>query len=452
MTGRRESIDYLFERGATLPPPESESAKNLLSSAVTNRLSGLLDRLISTGVDLKARDGAGISLLHKAAMSSSTDIIAKLLKAGLFVSDADFFGWTPLHYAAEAGNREAADALLAAGAPIDVRTRDGRTPFDLAREWGRSAIAGLLAAKGADQSGPKFPVLTGNYLGQKFPGRTPEPFALGLVASRNSIHGNIVFSPDGTEAYWSVMDWGGDWAILESKIEEGRWSKPRRSPFSLPGVADDSPFISLDGKKLYFVSGRPLQRGGRGGKENIWVMERAGTGWSEPRPLPQTVNSLQGIHWSISVDSEGNLYLGSTAPGGAGLSDIYRAKFNNGQFGRPENLGPMINSPGGEFSPFITPDGNTLMFSNNAGLKRSLFISFRKPDGTWTKAKDLTGVVPYKNGGHCPQRTPDGKFLFYLDEIGGYSPFWIEAGFIEDLRKAAFSSSAEETSGSPRRK
>jgi hypothetical protein len=401
---------------------------------------------------LKARDAAGISLLHKAAMSSSADIIAKLLKAGLLVSEADLFGWTPLTYAAEAGNREAADVLMAAGASINVRTRDGRTPFDLARDWGRSEISVLLAAKGADQSGPKFPVLAGNYFGQKSPGRTPEPFALGIVASRNSFHGNIVFSPDGTEAYWSVMDWGGDWAILESKIEEGRWSKPRRAPFSLPGQGDDSPFVSPDGKNLYFVSGRPLQRGGRPGKENIWVMERAGTGWSEPRPLPQTVNALQGIHWSVSVDRQGHLYLGSTAPGGAGLSDIYCAKFTNGQFGRPENLGPMINGPASDFSPFISPDGNTLMFSGNADQKRRLFISFRKPDGTWTRAKDLAGIVPYKNGGHCPQLTPDGNYLFYLDEIGGYSPFWIEAGFIEDLRKEAFSSSVEETSGSPKKK
>lgn len=47
-----------------------------------------------------------------------------------------------------------------------------------------------------------FPKLTGPYLGQKQPGMTPEPFAGNISEVHTVLHSGIVFSPDGTEAYW----------------------------------------------------------------------------------------------------------------------------------------------------------------------------------------------------------------------------------------------------------
>ncbi len=51
----------------------------------------------------------------------------------------------------------------------DARTAAGQTAYDVARERGAEAAAGLLAEAGADTSGVRFPVLEGDYLGQKLP-------------------------------------------------------------------------------------------------------------------------------------------------------------------------------------------------------------------------------------------------------------------------------------------
>lgn len=66
-----------------------------------------------------------------------------------------------------------------------------------------------------------------------------------------------------------------------------------------------------------------------------------------------------------SLDPEGKfLYFSSDMPGGYGQSDLYRvAILDDGGFGKPENLGPHINTPGREMFPFLID--NRLYFSSD---------------------------------------------------------------------------------------
>lgn len=50
---------------------------------------------------------------------------------------------------------------------------------------------------------------------------------------------------------------------------------------------------------------------------------------------------------------------------GYGGYDLYITQFKNGYWGQPENLGPTINTPYDERSPFLCKDGRTLYFSTN---------------------------------------------------------------------------------------
>jgi ankyrin repeat protein len=449
--GAAPMVDLFLERGVAIPGPSDPIMAGLLDFSVKNGLAKLVNRLVSTGLNVLAKDDAGDSLMHKAATGGSPEIIDLFVKAGLSVSEADAIGWTPLHFAAEAGRLRAVEILLAKGAPLDARTTEGKTAFNLALEWKKKDVADFLAAKGADRSEPKFPVLAGPYMGQKLPRKTPELFARGIVAAKYAFHGGVSFSPDGQAAYWSVQNYGGAMASLESTIVDGRWTMPKPMSFVVLGQTDDVPFPSPDGRKLYFVSNRPLVKGGPGGKENIWVMERQGAGWADPQPLPPVINAMN-LHWQVSVDSRGNLYFGAREEGGQsfGLQDIFWSKFENGTYTKPENLGAVINGPGFEHSPFIAPDGSYLIFSKfdpQAGVD-SLFLSFRKPDGTWSRSRELNSVMRYRNRSMCPWVTPDGKYLFFAGIVAGENmPFWVEAGFIEDLRKAALLPSASEIVG-----
>lgn len=296
-----------------------------------------------------------------------------------------------------------------------------------------------------------FPVLKGPYLGQKPPGKTAEQFAMNVFDSKyQGFHSNIIFSPDGKAAYWQLNEGRGSrlQAIFESRYENGIWTKPQVAFFStlVRGGMDDAPFIAPDGKRFLFLSHRPIENGDKSEKCNIWIMERTEAGWSNPKPLPPIVNSLKGIHWMLSVDKRGNLYFGTweLREGGKTTGDIYCAKYENGQYTEPEKLGSEINVPGYNYSPFIAPDGSYLIYSRKEPAKpATLFICFRKSDGTWTKPRDLRHIIG-RGGmntdmlyGDCPIVTMDGKYLFFRDDLNGIlRPFWMEAGFIEELREA----------------
>ena len=269
-----------------------------------------------------------------------------------------------------------------------------------------------------------FPKLTGPYLGQKPPGMTPEPFARSIPLIHRFLHSGIIFSPDGKEAYWKP-DWNPKSPIMFSKVENGIWTLPRAASFSQPNQGDDSPFISPDGEKFFFLSQRAQKH-----KESFWVMRRTSQGWSEPEMLVEISDSFKFIHWQFSVDMEKNLYYGAGEKGDGKGGYIYCSKLINGKYGPPEKLGPEINEAGSyNYSPYIFPDGNTLLFTRNQN-PATLYVSFRKKDGHWSKAKEMNTILNCRS---ClnPFVTVDGKYLFYL--AGGY-PYWVSAKIIEELR------------------
>ena len=82
-----------------------------------------------------------------------------------------------------------------------------------------------------------------------------------------------------------------------------------------------------------------------------------------------------------SVNKNGDvLYFASDMPGGYGKSDIYFSVFSGGQWSKPFNLGPKINTEGNEFFPFISPDGVLYFASNGHGGLGGLDVYFSVPE------------------------------------------------------------------------
>jgi hypothetical protein len=264
-----------------------------------------------------------------------------------------------------------------------------------------------LAGPGAASDG--FPVLTGPYLGQKPPGRSPEIFAPGIVSSG---HGSVTISADGTEIYWA------DDRIYVTKLENGRWTEPRALPFSRPGDGDDGPKLSPGDRTLTFNSDRPRQPGDRR-RERVWRVERADGGWGDPRPLGPEVNDKH-LHWQVSVDPEGRLYFGSERSGSKGADDVFVAEPRDGGFAKPVSLGAAVNSEAHEGSPFVSQDGRYLIFLRDSDL----WVSFRGDDGLWKPSRRLG--TP--KGAVCPYVSPDGKYLFFLRFDGDATRiYWMDA-------------------------
>jgi ankyrin repeat protein len=433
--GKADFVDLLLERGAQVPESGERWGAGL-SMAATNGLTSLFRRL-SEGKEASSFLAVGPALLRDAAAGGSAAIVEGLIEKGFDPAGADRLGWTPLHYAARDGRTDAARILVAKGVPLDARTIMGQTAYNVALERKMEAVAAFLAEKGADKSDLRFPLLEGDYLGQKPPGNGSEVFGLGIMSSVWGLHSTAIFSHDGNEAYWAPMmtfpgtvySKGG---LLMMRRVDGRWTPPVWAPFSGPDFDDDVPFFSPDGTRLYFISRRPLPGETEAGGEKIWFVDRTASGWSEPRPLDPGVNAIDK-HWQFSVDGKGDIYFAGRAAGGLGGTDIYRARAIEGGYERPVNVGAPINAPGIDDTPFIAPDGSYLLFSREFDL----WASFRNDAGAWTEPVRLGPEVNSPSIELCPVVTADGKYLFFLSQRDGEShAYWARADIIEKARQA----------------
>jgi hypothetical protein len=269
--------------------------------------------------------------------------------------------------------------------------------------------------------------LTGEYLGQSLPAKQAVPFGLGTLNPIHQYHGTVTLTPDGNEIFWSAYPGNEGMSIFFAKKVNGKWTKPE--VFS----KGDVPFMSPDGQKLYFLANKQVPGGT---KEAIYVREKTDSGWSEPVELPEIVNAVPGIHWQVSVDGKGNLYFGALREGGTDLEDrrIYCSEYSDGQYGKPRIVESLKDVSA--FSPYIAPDGSYLIVTRQAGT-HDLILHFRKADGTWTRGIELAVYLGVE-GAFCSTVSPDGRILFFIRSLDGNDiPYWVDASFIQELRKKA---------------
>lgn len=145
--------------------------------------------------------------------------------------------------------------------------------------------------------------------------------------------------------------------------------------------------ITADGRQMYFTKCK--------GRCNIYYSRLEPNGrWGAPEMLPAPVNLPESSDKQPSVAPDGRtLYFTSDRYGGRGGYDIWQvSRQPDGQWGKPMNLGPTINTPGDEQTPFIHFDNRTLFFSSNfhPGLgDQDLFMSRREGRQGWSTPKNL---------------------------------------------------------------
>jgi outer membrane protein OmpA-like peptidoglycan-associated protein len=128
--------------------------------------------------------------------------------------------------------------------------------------------------------------------------------------------------------------------------------------------------ITIDNKHLYFAMMK--NEGGMQPNVDLYVCHAQtdvfNEEWSTISKLPPPVNDPKYWDSQPSIASDGvTLYFASDRPGGYGGIDLYVTKKDpkTGQWSVPENLGPGINTPKNEKTPFIHSDSETLYFSSN---------------------------------------------------------------------------------------
>ncbi|MPZ17610.1 MAG: hypothetical protein GEV06_06835 [Luteitalea sp.] len=222
-------------------------------------------------------------------------------------------------------------------------------------------------------------------------------FGPGHFSTDHQWEWRLTFSPSRLTAYWSVSDEsyppGSNVkvTIVTSHWRPSGWTPPTVAPFS-GAHTDIDPFITLDGRRLYFSSNRPVE-GEQRTETDLWVVHRTNRGWSPPVNLGPAVNS-PGNELYPSADLWGNLYFGSDREG---QWDIWRSSVRfDGSYRPAEKIGPGVNTDFWEFNPEISPDGRMLLFAS-AGRADSfgdvdLYVS-RLAHGRFGRAENLGACV-----------------------------------------------------------
>ena len=87
--------------------------------------------------------------------------------------------------------------------------------------------------------------------------------------------------------------------------------------------------------------------------------------WSEPLPFKLNSSEYSVGHPALSADGR-RMYFSSDMPGGYGGADVYRVdRMDDGIWGEPTNLGPVINTEANELFPFFQEEERVLFFASN---------------------------------------------------------------------------------------
>ncbi len=336
----------------------------------------------------------------------------------------------------------------------EYRDRQGLTPGQLLEEaLVKKGYAPVAHQIPGGLGWPTWRQTTGRILESLFPQaalsvagveRRPPPesaqiFGEGLMTTARTEHVTPSFSADGSLAIWSVWTRQGQ-RIEQVSFEGGVASAPRVLDF---GGRADGPYLSPSEDRLYFASQQGVTPGSEPRQDrDIWFVERQGGEWLAPRHLPPPVSSPESEIFP-SVARSGNLYflvLGEPKV-------YYRSRFENGKYLPRERLPDEINRGAHYSNIFVDPDERYLIFCSDrpGGYgDGDLYVTARRPDGTWGAARNLGPAVNSERLDRFPKLTPDGRVLLFArhtkNKGRGYGQgdfYWVDAAVVETALAAA---------------
>jgi Tol biopolymer transport system component len=277
-----------------------------------------------------------------------------------------------------------------------------------------------------------------NYLNQKAPGHVATVFAPGLLSTEALEHSAPAFSPDGKTVVWSVMKMPSyQICLLQMNYINDHWSAPHPPAFSDTTANEVYPNFSASGDTLFFSSNRIVPNSSFS-NQTIWFVKRTKDGWSKALPLDTTMYKKEIYASSMAANGSRYFVIG---PQGTMDWNI----FYTDHTGHINPMPSYINAKGYEDGPFIAPDESYLIFESDrpTGVESfiDLYISFRKKDSSWSEPVNMGPTINTQWAERFATVSPDGKYLFFGRNTGkGFDIYWMDAGIIDTLRKAAVKS------------
>ncbi|MCI0448298.1 MAG: OmpA family protein [Chlorobi bacterium] len=252
-----------------------------------------------------------------------------------------------------------------------------------------------------------------------------------------------VLSPDMKKIYFTGRDRedniGGEDVFISYYVNY-RWTISKPLPSKINTESNEYiNSISADGNTLVLF-GNYINALGRG--DNFYI-EKTKNGFSDVIQYPEPINSkwwdadafLTADGKAVIFSSERPKGVGEYKPKGDyhhgmywGNTDLYVVlKEADGSWGKTAiNLGPTINTPYTERTPFLHPDGKTLYFSSDGhpGLGKSdVFKTVRLSDTSWIEWSEPVNLGKQINTAEEDwgyKISTDGKHAYFstINEMG----------------------------------
>jgi outer membrane protein OmpA-like peptidoglycan-associated protein len=212
--------------------------------------------------------------------------------------------------------------------------------------------------------------------------------------------------------------------VYEVKIHPNGEFMPPRNVESINQFANENmspvmggPSVSYDGNTLFFFAN--FGKNGYG-REDIYFSTREKNGWGKPENIGSLINT-DGYEGFPSVSPDGKrLYftrevLGKKLEGKQVYRIMVSEKGRNGKWKTPFELPPPVNT-GAEKAPRIMADSKTLIFSSiKEGGKGDfdLYKSTQQNDGTWTPPIPLD-FINTKKSDLFVSMSPCGDIMYFV--------------------------------------
>jgi Tol biopolymer transport system component len=278
-------------------------------------------------------------------------------------------------------------------------------------------------------------ILTGIFLAFCFPEKKSKNTAnwewsaaknLGPHINSGSKDEHATLTPDGKIIIFASTREGGFGAydLYVSHSEDGEWSKAELLPSPINTEKDDfDPFVTLDGKQLFFASNR--DNSDKYWDCDIYVSLWNGKKWGGPKLFDPVFVTPDKPDWGITITRDFKTFLFSS---GRDLDkphsvQIFQSNRLENKWSTPYLLPFPVNTGIWEATPYITPDGKSLYLNSIRGGPEKKDVDIWRFDfkqGKWTNPRLMDGPFLSDKHDYDPCLSPDGKkFYFTSDREGG---------------------------------
>ena len=183
-----------------------------------------------------------------------------------------------------------------------------------------------------------------------------------------------------------------------------------------PGINSNNleyyPSLTIDGRKMIFT--RRIKN-----DEDFYESELINNVWSKAKPAEGKINTnLNEGAQNVSQDGEWLIFTGCNYPEGVGSCDLYISyKLKNGGWTEAENFGPIVNTDQWESAPSLSPDKRDLYFSSNrfGGYGgKDIWVSHRMNNGKWGRPVNMGDVINTSADETCPFIHADNQTLYFI--------------------------------------